>query len=198
MSLLIETISCIDGKLQNLFWHTSRVNKSRSILFNSTNKLSLEKTPLPDFVQEGLWKCRVLYDGKINGVSFEPYVAKKVKTFKLIESDITYSHKFEDRRAIDELFQQKGDADEIIVVKNGLVTDTSIANILLFDGRNWITPDYPLLEGTMRAELISKKVVKPQPVKASDLAKYKKIMLINAMNPFNESIAINIAQAIVN
>ncbi len=197
MFLLIETIACVDGKLQNLFWHTLRVNKSRSILFNATNKFLLEKTPLPDFVQKGKWKCRILYDQKINGVSFEPYIPKKVKTLKLIESDIEYSHKYQDRSAIDELFAQKGEADEIIIIKNGLVTDSSIANILLFDGRDWLTPDTPLLEGIMRAQLISKKVVKPKKIKASDLFKYKKIMLINALNPFNESNAINLPQALV-
>jgi len=197
MFLLIETISCVDGKLLNLFWHTVRVNKSRSILFNTTNKLSLEKTPLPDFVKKGNWKCRILYDKKINGVSFEPYMAKEISTLKLIESDVEYGHKYEDRSIIDNLYKQRGDADEIIIIKDGLVTDTSVANILLFDGRNWITPDTPLLEGTMRAELLSKKVVTPKKVKATDLSTYKKIMLVNAMNPFNESKAINLPKALV-
>ncbi len=197
MSLLIETISCIDGKLQNLFWHTARVNKSRLVLFNTTNKLSLEKTPLPDFVKKGDWKCRILYDQKINGVSFEPYMAKEISTLKLIESDVEYGHKYEDRSALDELYQQRESADEIIIIKHGLVTDTSIANVLLFDGQNWITPDSPLLEGTMRAELLSKKIVAPKKVKVADLLTYKKIMLINAMNPFNESKALNLPQALV-
>ncbi len=197
MSLLIETISCIDGKLQNLFWHTLRVNKSRSILFNTTNKLSIERTPLPNFVRKGKWKCRILYDERINGISFEPYIPKEVKSLKLIESNIKYCHKYQDRSAIDALFAQKGDADEIIIIKEGLVTDTSIANILLFDGRNWVTPDAPLLEGIMRAQLISKKVVKPKKIKASDLLQYKKIMLVNALNPFNENNAINLPQALV-
>jgi len=196
MSLLIETISCIDGKLQNLFWHTARVNKSRSVLFNTTNKLSLEKTPLPDFVKKGNWKCRILYDQKINGVSFEPYMAKKISTLKLIESNIEYGHKYEDRSTLDELYKQRENADEVIIIKHGLVTDTSIANILLFDGLNWITPDSPLLEGTMRAELLSKKIVAPKKVKVANLSTYKKIMLVNAMNPFNESKALNLPQAL--
>ncbi len=197
MSLLIETISCVDGKLQNLFWHTVRMNKSRSILFNATHKLSLKKTPLPDFVQKGNWKCRILYDQKINGLSFEPYIAKEINTLKLIESDVEYGYKYEDRSILDDLYKQRGDADEIIIIKGGLVTDTSIANILLFDGLNWITPDAPLLEGTMRAELISKKVAAPRKVKATDLSTYKKIMLVNAMNPFNELKAIDVQQALV-
>jgi len=196
MSLLIETISCIDGKLQNLFWHTARVNKSRSILFNTTDKLSLEKTPLPDFVQKGKWKCRILYEQKINGVSFEPYVAKEIKTLKLVESNIEYCHKYEDRTIIDDLYQQRGDADEIIIIKEGLVTDSSIANILLFDGFDWVTPEAPLLEGTMRAELISKQVVTPKKVLQNELFNYQKLMLVNAMNPFDENRTLDIQTSV--
>ncbi len=196
MSLLIETISCIDGKLQNLFWHTVRVNKSRSILFNTSDKLSLEKNTLPDFVKKGKWKCRVLYDQKINGISFEPYVPKKIKTLKLVESDIKYCHKYQDRTVLDELYQKKGDADEIIIIKEGLVTDSSIANILLFDGLDWVTPETPLLEGTMRAELISKQVVTPKKVSQNELFNYKKLMLVNAMNPFDENRTLDIQTSV--
>jgi len=196
MCLLIETISCVDGKLQNLFWHTVRVNKSRGALFNSKNKLSLDNTAIPDFVKKGKWKCRLIYNEKMHGVSFEPYKVRKVYTLKVVESDIKYCHKFEDRTVIDSLYQQKGDADEILIIKNGLVTDTSIANVLLFDGLDWVTPEMPLLEGTMRAELISKKVVTTKRIAQKDLLSYQKIMLINAMNPFDESRSLHIKEAL--
>lgn len=193
MSLLFETILCVDGKPQNLFWHTIRVNKSRSILFNKTDRLTLEKTPIPEFVKKGKWKCRVLYDEKINGVSFEPYQPLPVKKLKMIQSDINYSHKFEDRTKIDELYEQKGDCDDVIIIKKGLVTDTSIANILLFDGHDWLTPESPLLEGIMRAELISKKVITPKKIAQNELPFFSKIMLVNAMNPFDEARAISLS-----
>jgi len=196
MCLLIETISCVDGKLQNLFWHTVRVNKSRGALFNSKNKLSLENTTIPDFVKSGKWKCRLIYNERIHGVSFEPYRSRDVKTLRVIESEIKYCHKYEDRNVIDSLYQQKGDADEILIIKNGLVTDTSIANVLLYDGKEWVTPEKPLLEGTMRAELLSKQVVAPKEIEYKNLLNYKKIMLVNAMNPFDESKAFSLSHAL--
>ena len=196
MSLLIETISCVDGKLQNLFWHTARVNRSRSVLFESSSRLTLDKTTVPDFVQSGKWKCRVIYDKRINGVSFEPYISKEVNSLRLVESTIDYSHKYEDRRALDELFEQRGGADEIIIVKNGFITDTSIANILLFDGKDWITPESPILFGTMRAELLSKKAIIAKPVTVNELYNYEKIMLVNAMNPFDLERAIDINSSV--
>lgn len=196
MCLLIETIACVDGKLQNLFWHTVRVNKSRSVLFKSKTKLVLDTIAIPEFAKSGHWKCRVIYNERIHGISFEPYVARKVSTLKIVESQIEYCHKYEDRTIINNLFEQRGDADEVLIIKNGLVTDTSIANVLFWNGRDWVTPDVPLLEGTMRAELISKKVVLPKRIEQNDLNKYKKLMLVNAMNPFVESNALNLPNAL--
>lgn len=197
MSLLIETIACTNRKLQNLFWHSSRLNKSRSELFGSKDKLSLDEIPLPSVVDNGRWKCRVLYDDKIQGISFEPYKPRQVKSFKLVNTNINYGHKFHDRDELDQLYDQRGAADEIIIIKGGYITDTWIANILLFDGKEWVTSSTPLLEGTMRAALISKKVVRPIKIKASELTKYKKIMLVNAMNPFSESNAIDITDDVI-
>jgi len=48
-------------------------------------------------------------------------------------------------------------ADEVVFIKNGMVTDCSIGNLLFFDGHEWITPYIPLLKGTQRAFLLDKK-----------------------------------------
>ena len=41
----------------------------------------------------------------------------------------------------------KREQDEILITRNGLLTDTSIANIALFNGKEWHTPKHPLLKG---------------------------------------------------
>lgn len=198
MSLLIETIACIDGKLQNLPWHNARLNTSRNDLFKSKDKWMLEDIKLPKFVNSGHWKCRVIYNNNFSGISYEPYVPKVVKSLQVVEGNFNYFHKYYDRSELDELYKQKGEADDIIIIKNGLVTDTSIANILLNDGDGWVTPDTPLLTGTMRAQLIDKKIVRPKTIKAADLTNYKKIMLVNALNPFADTRAIDISKNLIN
>ncbi len=40
-------------------------------------------------------------------------------------------------------------ADEVIVEKDGYLTDTTIANIAFFDGKRWITPKIHYLEGLL-------------------------------------------------
>lgn len=198
MSLLVETIACIDGKLQNLPWHNARLNTSRSDLFKSKDKWMLEDIRLPEFVKAGNWKCRVIYDTKFSGISYEPYVPTAVKSLQVIEGSFNYCYKYYDRTELDELYKQKGEADDIIIIKNGLVTDTSIANILLYDGDGWVTPDTPLLAGTMRSQLINKKLVRPKTIKATDLTNYKKLMLVNALNPFADTRAIDISKNLIN
>lgn len=198
MCLLIETISCINGQLQNLDWHNDRLNNSRKALFHESNHISLNDIQLPSFVNSGCWKCKVIYSDIIKEISFEAYNPRTIKSFVFVESNLDYSFKFAKRDEIDELFNKKGEADEIIIIKDDHVTDSSIANILFYNGQYWVTSDTPLLEGTMRAQLIHRVIVKVNTIKKSDLAKYNKLMFINAMNPFDEKRAITLPNSIIN
>jgi len=198
MSLLFETIACKNGKLLNLEWHNARLNNSRRKLFKTNTPLFLEDIYLPKFVDNGYWKCKVLYSDIINGISFEPYTPRKISALTLVESSLSYKYKSQDRDELDFLFNKREEADDVIIIKDGYVTDSSIANILLYNGQNWVTPDTPLLDGTMRAQLIHKGLIRVGTVKKADLADYQQIMLVNAMNPFDEIRGIDIVKALLN
>ncbi|MDD2451972.1 MAG: aminotransferase class IV, partial [Sulfurovum sp.] len=62
--------------------------------------------------------------------------------------------------------------------------DTTIANIAFFDGRQWITPKKPLLEGTMRAYLIDQKFLREENIPSDLLDRFEKVALMNAMLGF--------------
>ena len=62
------------------------------------------------------------------------------------------------------------DVDEVIIEKNGYLTDTTIANIAFFDGKQWFTPEKPLLKGTMRAKLIEEGFLQTKNIKSEELA----------------------------
>jgi 4-amino-4-deoxychorismate lyase len=79
------------------------------------------------------------------------------------------------------LFNQRGDSDDVIIVKNGLVTDASYANLLFWDGKNWFTPEQPLLKGTQREFLIKNELIKQSTISITDLRKFEKVKLINSM-----------------
>ena len=99
---------------------------------------------------------------------------------------IDYSFKSADRSSLNRLTAQKGDCDEIIIVKNGLVTDTSFTNIAVFDGEQWLTPRHPLLMGTKRACLLEKRILKEADISVEALMRAQKVSLINAMIDLGE------------
>ena len=72
-------------------------------------------------------------------------------------------------------------------MKNGLITDTSYANIVFWDGQNWLTPSTPLLAGTKRARLLHESKIKEAEIRVDDLIKYEKARIINALNDLDDS-----------
>jgi 4-amino-4-deoxychorismate lyase len=107
---------------------------------------------------------------------------RKFKKFKLIESDIEYSYKYADRTKLNALKDER--FDEIIIVKNGLITDTTISNLAFFDGEKWLTPKTPLLKGTKREELLKKGSLIIKDITPQDIKIFSKIAMINAVLGF--------------
>ncbi|WP_420153820.1 aminotransferase class IV [Siphonobacter sp.] len=184
---LLETIRVAEGELENLFYHQQRVYKSRKDLFGATDRWDLEEMiPIPDTLDaKTIYRCRVLYGAEaIEQVEFIPYTIRAIQSFQLMEaSDLTYAYKFADRTDLESL-TKAASADEILIVRNGLLTDTSYANIALFDGQEWYTPHQPLLEGTRRAALLASGQLIPERLSVDDLRYFKEIRWFNAMIPW--------------
>ena len=185
---LLETIKIDNGKVYNIEWHNRRCNKSRKELFQEQKRLNLEKFIEPP--QKGLFRCRILYDKEVNSVEYIPYVPKIITSFKIVKSHIDYSYKYTNRDELNKLLLNE--YDEIIIEKNGFLTDTSIANIAFYDGRQWITPIKPLLEGTIREKLLSKNLLIVKNIKSQDIQNFSHFALMNAMIGFQLQNIINI------
>lgn len=182
MSRLIETIRIIDGHAENLSWHNNRLNSSRLDLFGIQKKTDLGKLiVVPAEFCKGEVKCRVSYSDEIGFIEFEKYTFRTVKSLKIVISDsINYKYKYTDRYSLNALFSQKADMDDIIIIKNGFVTDSFYANIVFYDGKNYITPSTPLLLGTKRAKYLSEGRIKEKAIKREDIELFKEVHLINA------------------
>ena len=195
MSQYIETIKLLDGYFKNLSFHQQRFEKTR------VDNLGLKAHPLlehvvniPRGLEEGLLKCRIVYGRDIERIEFEPYVKRKISTLKLIESEtISYRYKYADRADLDDLYQLRGPCDDILIVQYGCITDSYYANIVFLDQDKWITPDTPLLPGTMRASLLNKGLIEERKISVEDLSRFKKLRLINAMNSLEEASDIPLA-----
>jgi 4-amino-4-deoxychorismate lyase len=187
MSPYIETIRILDGEIKNLSYHQARFEWTRR------SELGLESHPdlhtIKSFkgLTQGSVKCRIRYGKEIDDVEFEPYTRRVVNSLKVLSADhISYGFKYSDRTDLDGLYAQRGTGDDILIIKNGCVTDSYLANVVFWNGEGWFTPDTPLLPGTMRASLLDLGKIKTARITLKDIGRYQKIRLINAMNNLEE------------
>ena len=168
-------------------WHQSRMDDSFLRYFGRPGApLLKEVLQVPEKFGSGIVKCRFLYGRTSWTTEFSVYTPRKIETLRLVTGDhLEYSMKYTDRFALEELLKQRGDCDDILIVRNGRISDASYTNITLFNGERWVTPLYPLLAGTCRGRLIHKGVLTEADIKAGDLGYYRSFKLINAMLEFD-------------
>jgi len=189
-----ETIKIEGNQLSNLVYHQKRMDKTRLEVLSLKVPIDLsKKIIIPKELSGQKLKCRINYSEKIENIEFEIYNRRRIKTLKIIiDNDIDYSYKFSDRKKLNKLLSQKGDLDEILIVKNGLITDTSFSNIVFFDGNKFVTPSLPLLKGTMRQKLLDTENISEEDIKVSDLKDFQSAFLINAMLDLDKAVEIKI------
>lgn len=194
MDRFIESIRVSDGVPFNLERHLLRVDytlashgcltSERQSVINEIESIAIE---LSKGVSQ-LSKLRIEYSKIVRDVSCTPYIKREIKSLRVVEGgDISYRFKYADRTNIDSLYDKRGDCDDIIITRHGVVTDASYANIVFSHGNMYYTPAEPLLRGTMMAYLIDKGIVIPKRILAKDLHDYERLFLINAMNELADS-----------
>ena len=181
----------MNGVAENLSAHNARMNATRRIHSGSYGTLSFKELFLEDYISPSayieLTRCRVVYSDRIEKVEYFPYTMRKVKTLRLVNDDeAEYMFKSEDRTVLDRNFSRRGDADDVVIVRHGLLTDTSIANIALRRDGIWYTPRKPLLKGTRRQLLLEEGRIVEADIPLNDLLLYDRICLFNAMIHFGE------------
>lgn len=183
----LETIKALDGEVFHLSFHQARYeNVLRE--FEIDEAQNLEKFLNPPKI--GMYRCRLIYDlsktpHTIN-VTYHEYKKREVNSLKLIyDNEIDYSIKSSNRERLDELYAQRGECDDVLIVKNSLITDTTIANIAFWDSKRWVTPASPLLRGTTRERLLREGRIFEEEISVEDLKKFSKVALMNAMVDFD-------------
>lgn len=187
----VETIKIKGGEAQAIAYHQDRMERTIRHFFPSlcsaTSMPSLEKLVVPTADMD-FYKARVVYGEQgVKNISYAAYAMREIRSLQVVENDaITYDYKSADRSSLNALVAQKGDCDEIVIVKHGLLTDTSFTNLAIYDGKHWITPKRPLLLGTKRAALLDKGIIQEADITLNDLQNAVKVSLFNAMIEFGE------------
>ncbi|MBX2943850.1 MAG: aminotransferase class IV [Cyclobacteriaceae bacterium] len=180
---MIESIKLLDGIFYNLDYHERRMEASLKKIFGSRSLINLQnKLKGHNRPDTGLFKCRVLYDVNLFEVQYIAYQMASQRSLKIVvDNTIEYEHKYANRVNIERLFDKREACDDIIIVKNGFVTDSSYTNILFRQDNSWYTPENPLLRGVKREELLDRGLIKEREILLQDVTKYESIKLINAM-----------------
>lgn len=195
MYQLFESIRFEDGVFHNLELHQARVNRTFSKLFSGYEPVNLESIVREIKPIEGVNKCRISYNHESNAINFSPYTNNSPSSLKIVtHNSIKYDFKYEDRTELDRLYKLRSRKDDILIVKNQLITDTSYGNICLAKNGKWFTPSRPLLHGTQREYAIRKKGIAEKDISINELFTYDHFMVINAMLPFEAERAEPISQ----
>jgi 4-amino-4-deoxychorismate lyase len=191
MPLLLETIRLEPKTMQLplLPYHIRRMQRSQLHFWNIFSNQNLQKIILDTFTSQNttsllateIVRCRVLYDMKIQQIEFFPYEVQILDSLELIEAtDLNYALKFANRDELNSL-KNNSEASDVLIVKNGLITDISYANVAFFNGNQWLTPKTPLLKGTKRQQFIEQGKIIETDIKITDLQHFNAIKTFNAM-----------------
>jgi 4-amino-4-deoxychorismate lyase len=186
MCLFIETIKLYNSNYLNLEYHQKRVNETQKKFFGGYY-INLESI-LPDPSNyNGVFKCRIVYGREIENISINKYSVRSINSLKLIFSnEIDYGYKFSNREIFDNFKKFYKSFEEILIIKNNLVTDTSYSNIALYKNGIWYTPDSYLLNGTKRQFYLNKGILKEAEITVEKIFIYEKFSLINSMLDLDE------------
>lgn len=184
---LFETLKIISGRINNLEYHQQRIDYSIKLFYGkSNNNIVIKNLQLPVYDTSEIFRCRFNYNYEKYELNFKPYIKRNIYSLKIIYDDkIDYPLKYSDRNRLNQLFELRENCDDILICKKGLITDTSIANVVLYNGLRFVTPRNPLLKGTYRKYLLDAGVIFEEDISIDELAKYEYIILINALREFD-------------
>lgn len=178
------------GEVQNEAAHKERIRQTAAHFgFDAPTLPDLRKM-LPGELRETKVKCRIIYHQSIHEITFERYLPGKIASLKLIEASVDYSFKRADRSALNALLAQKGDCDEVLITRKGLITDTSFSNVVFSRGGRYFTPENPLLNGTRRQKLLREGVITEKKIDICSLSGYDRIYLINALLGMEDGVSL--------
>lgn len=182
----VETIKISHQSVHNLKYHQQRYERTCRAVFGITPTHSLEEVLMGRIPEnDGLYKCRIEYLREIVKVEIIPYTPPVIRTLLRVHADgLQYSLKSTDRAALNRIRQEAVGYDDALIIRNGLLTDTTFCNIALFDGYHWLTPAQPLLNGTKRQELIERGMLVERDIPVGWIPEFKVMALFNAMNEF--------------
>ncbi len=183
MCLFIETICYEKACFQQIESHNERFNRTRQQFFGLQIPVRLELfLSVPADLKDKTVKCTVTYGADIIRIDYNIYQIRPVNSLQMVVDDsIDYAFKYADRTKLNSLFNLRHQSDDILIIKNGLITDTSYANVIFKKDDKWYSPQNPLLKGTQIGRYFREGRVTPALLCPSDLPLFSEARIVNAM-----------------
>ncbi|KSA12499.1 aminotransferase class IV [Maribacter dokdonensis] len=186
---LFESVCIENSEIKNEQYHEARFRASYMQQYKTHPTYSLfDGIHLTNLDNTLKYKLRIGYKQHGTRFSISEYKNSIPTSLQLVNDDtISYAVKRNNRKKLNNLFKLRDQCDDVLIVKNGFITDASYANILLIDGEHIVTPSTPLLEGTCRARLLDENKITEKRITRADLQHFKSFQLINALNDFDDT-----------
>ena len=188
--MFLETIRVQDGHAHHVADHIDRMHRTALHFGFSTPALPADLDALvPHDLRTGIVRCRIVYGHTLREITFTPYRRRRLERLIAVDAGaMDYAFKYADRSPLARPQIPLTEADELLFVRDGYVTDTSYTNLILRRGDELVTPDTFLLDGTCRRRLLRTAQVRTAQVRLSDLSAYDELLLVNAMMPLGEAL----------
>jgi 4-amino-4-deoxychorismate lyase len=147
---------------------------------------------LPEPPKGQTLKCVLVYSDSVLSADLHPYSPPQIKTMALVEvENLDFTFKLEDRSELYKIRDFAG-TDEIIIIRNGFVTNAATGNLVFEDSEGrFFTPLHYIHAGTKRRFYLKNKTVTSYPIKASGIKSYNRVYLVNAMLDIEDDVGIH-------
>ncbi|MEQ8338587.1 MAG: aminotransferase class IV [Cyclobacteriaceae bacterium] len=192
MFRFLESICFRSDVYQLLDYHQVRVDQTFRHFYPDKTPPKLNEI-MPELSGNEKIKVRLTYNEHDHAISVSKYLPKNISKLRLVYSDtLDYSFKYLDRSMLNQLLNPAQENEEVIIVKDGVVTDSSYANLVFRQGNAWYTPSSYLLNGVKRQHLLHQEAIFERVIRPEDINKYSEMSLINAMlDPGNISLPVD-------
>jgi 4-amino-4-deoxychorismate lyase len=190
--IFIEEIKSLEGEYYNLEYHAIRMDRTLRHFFGKAFDHSSLRGFLPDPPKGKINKCTLIYSDAVLSAELRPYNLPTIKTMAIVNVDkIDFSYKLEDRSELKKIREFSG-ADEVIIARNGFVTNASTANLVFKDQDGVLhTPLHYIHSGTKRQYYLKRQLITTFPIKVSGIYSYNSVYLINAMIDLEDEVGLS-------
>ncbi len=184
--MFVETLRFDDGEVRDFEAHLSRLSLTMHDFHATKPDTSVIMSHLGTIPSKGIFKVRIVYASDILRIETIPYKPLLRRSISLVCADnISYSHKYYDRHAITDL-QIRSGCDDIIMLNDGNVSDSAVANLVFESDEGLFTPDTPMLRGIAISKLLRERRVCQRRITVDSLCQYRLVHFVNTMCTIGE------------